>query len=322
MNKIAILDDYQNAALSAADWGRLSNAQVTVFNDFIPTESLAKCLSSFHILVLMRERTPMPKVLIDKLRNLKLIVTAGLRNRSIDMEAARSAGIDVCGTEMLGYPAFEHTWGLILALTKKIPFEDQVMKNGGWQQGFGIGLNGKTLGLVGLGKLGAKVAKVGLAFDMRVIAWSQNLADERANELGVERVSKDVLFKSADLISIHLVLSDRTTNLVGEAELKQMKSTAYLINTSRGPIINEQALIKALRSGAIAGAALDVFDTEPLPIDHTLRQLKNIILTGHTGFVVKELHQKVYQQAVEGIQSWLKGTPVRLLNGLEESSNV
>lgn len=322
MNKIAILDDYQNAALSAADWGRLSKAEITVFNEFIPKESLAESLRPFEIIVLMRERTPMPKVLIDKLSNLKLIVTAGLRNHSIDMEAARSAGIDVCGTEMLGYPAFEHTWGLILALTKKIPFEDQVMKKGGWQQGFGIGLNGKTLGVVGLGKLGAKVAKVGLAFDMRVIAWSQNLTDKRANKLGVERVNKDVLLKSADIISIHLVLSDRTRNLISDAELAQMKSTAYLINTSRGPIINEKALIKVLKADEIAGAALDVFDTEPLPTNHPLRELKNIVLTGHTGFVVQELHQKVYQQAVEGIQSWLTGIPLRLLNGLEERSNV
>ena len=315
MNKIAILDDYQNAALRSARWENLTEVDIEVFNDFIQPEKLIEALKPFQVIVLMRERTPFSKSLINHLPNLKLLVTAGLRNLSIDMKAARKANIDVCGTEMLGYPAFEHTWGLILALTKKIPLEDRVMKQGGWQQGYGIGLNRKTLGILGLGKLGAKVARVGLAFDMEVIAWSENLGDKRAKEIGVKLVKKSELIKSSDIISIHLVLSDRTLGIIGKEELSAMKSTAYIINTSRGPIIDEAALIKALKNHDIAGAGLDVYSIEPLPKDHQLRSLENVVLTGHTGFVVSELHALVYGQVVEDIQAWICGKPLRILNG-------
>jgi len=315
MKRIAILDDYQNAALEAADWGSLTECKVTVFDSYIPDPGqLTQVLQPFDIIVAMRERTPFPASLIGQLPTLKLLVTAGMRNLSIDMDAARDAGIVVCGTEMLAYPAFEHAWGLILALTKQIAKEDHVMKTGGWQQGYGVGLNGKTLGVLGLGKLGAQVARVGQAFGMNVIAWSENLSDERAAEVGVQRVSKDQLFSTSDVISIHLVLSERTRGLVGEAELAGMKPTGYLINTSRGPIIDEAALLGALTSNAIAGAGLDVFEVEPLPKDHPLRKLENVVLTGHTGFVVRELHELVYGQAVEDIGAWISGAPLRVLN--------
>jgi len=315
MKRIAILDDYQNAALAAADWGSLTECQVTVFDSYIPDAGqLTQVLQPFDIIVAMRERTPFPASLISQLPSLKLLVTAGMRNLSIDMDAARDAGIVVCGTEMLAYPAFEHAWGLILALTKQIAKEDHIMKTGGWQQGYGVGLNGKTLGVLGLGKLGAQVARVGQAFGMNVIAWSENLSDERAAEVGVQRVSKDQLFSTSDVISIHLVLSDRTRGLVGEAELAGMKPTGYLINTSRGPIVDEAALLGALTSNAIAGAGLDVFEVEPLPKDHPLRKLENVVLTGHTGFVVRELHELVYGQAVEDIEAWIAGAPLRVLN--------
>jgi len=315
MKRIAILDDYQNAALGAADWNSLPECQITVFDSHIANPGqVAEMLQPFDIVVAMRERTPFPASLLGNLANLKLLVTAGMRNLAIDMEAAGRAGVVVCGTEMLAYPAFEHAWGLILALTKQIAKEDHVMKSGGWQQGSGVGLSGKTLGLAGLGKLGAQVARVGQAFNMNVIAWSENLTNDRAAEVGVQRVSKDDLFRSADVISIHLVLSDRTRGLVGDAELALMKPSAYLINTSRGPIVDEAALLEVLQSNAIAGAGLDVFDVEPLPKDHKLRKLSNVVLTGHTGFVVRELHELVYGQAVEDIAAWASGAPVRVLN--------
>jgi phosphoglycerate dehydrogenase-like enzyme len=315
MIRVAILDDYQNAALEAANWNSLSDCEVSVFDNHIADpEKLFETLMPFDVIVAMRERTPFPKSLLDRLVNLKLLVTTGMRNLAIDMEAARDAGVVVCGTEMLGYPAYEHAWALILALTKQIAREDQVMKTGGWQQGYGVGLNGKTLGVIGLGKLGAQLVRVGLAFNMNVVAWSENLTDERAAEVGVQRVSKEELLRTADIISIHMVLSDRTRDLIGAAELAMMKPSAYLVNTSRGPIINEAAMINALKSDAIAGAGLDVFDVEPLPKDHDLRQLPNVVLTGHTGFVVRELHQLVYSQSVENIQAWMSGTPLRVLN--------
>ena len=313
MHEIAILDDYQNAALKSADWDLLPNVKITVFNNFIKPENLPKVLNQFSIVVLMRERTRFPKTLIQRLPNLLLIVTAGMRNLSIDLLEAKKCGIEVCGTDMLGYPAFEHTWGLILACMKKIPEENLVMKKGGWQVAFGSGLKGKTLGILGLGKLGSKVAKVGIAFDMDVICWSENLSKEKAEKFGAKLVSRDELFRQSDILTIHLVLSDRTKGIVDEAAFEVMKSTSYLINTSRGPIVNEDALISALETKSIAGAGLDVYDIEPLPMSHRLRQLENVVLTGHTGFVVKELHSLVYGQAVENIVAWLQGAPIRQL---------
>ena len=237
-----------------------------------------------------------------------------MRNLAIDMEAAHENGVVVSGTQMLPYLAFEHAWALILAITKNIPTEDRTMKAGGWQAGSGIGLNGKTVGILGLGKLGSQSARAGLAFGMEVIAWSENLTNERAAEHGAVRVEKDELFERSDVLTIHLLLSERTRGLVGARELELMKPTAYLVNTSRGPIVDETALIEVLEKGRIAGAGIDVYDTEPLPVDHPLRGLDNTVLTGHTGYVVSELYELVYGEAIEGINAWIAGTPVRVLN--------
>ncbi|MDD9876222.1 MAG: D-2-hydroxyacid dehydrogenase family protein [Magnetovibrio sp.] len=317
MPRIAILDDYQNKALEAADWNAIPDADITVFNDFLghDEDRIADALAGFEVLVAMRERTRFPASQLAKLPDLKLLVTTGMRNLAIDMAAARGQGVDVSGTEMLGYPAFEHAWALILALVKEIPKEDRAMKDGGWQEGFGVGLNGKTLGVVGLGKLGAQAARVGLAFGMDVVAWSQNLTDERCAEVGVRRVDKETLFATADVITVHMVLSERSTGLVGADEFARMKPTAFLVNTSRGPIVDEAALIAALQDRRIAGAGIDVYDVEPLPIDHPLRECDNAVLTGHTGYVIAELYEKVYAQAVEDVAGWLAGKPARLLNG-------
>ena len=317
MYRIAILDDYQNRSLQAAEWGSIANAEITVFNEFLGHDNrrIAESLMPFEVVVVMRERTRFPSELLCSLENLRLLVTAGMRNGAIDMLVARAQNIDVCGTEMLGYPAFEHTWALILALTKQLPKEDRAMKAGGWQEGFGIGLNGKTLGVIGLGKLGGKVADVGRAFGMEIVAWSPNLTQKRCVDLGVTKVTKEDLFSQSDVITIHMVLSENTRDLVGADDLAMMKPSSYLINTSRGPIVNEPALLNALRNKKIAGAGLDVFDIEPLPKEHLFRELHNVVLTGHTGYVVAELYEKVYGQAVENIKAWIDKLPIRLLNG-------
>lgn len=314
--RIAILDDYQNAALDAADWDGLGDdAETQVFNAYIEGEAaLVAALKGFDVIVGMRERTPFPKSLIDQLPDLKLLITTGMRNLSFDMEAARQKGIVVSGTSMLGYPASEHALALIFALFKKIPAEHRAMQEGGWQGVVSEGMKGKTLGILGLGKLGGQVARVCLALDMDVIAWSENLTEDRCAEVGVTYVHKDALFAESDIISIHLVLSDRTRGLIGAPELTSMKSGAYLVNTSRGPIVDEPALVEALANNTIAGAGIDVYDTEPLPRDHPLRSLKNTVLTGHTGYVVKELYALAYGEAVEDIQAWMKGEPIRVLN--------
>jgi phosphoglycerate dehydrogenase-like enzyme len=314
--RIAILDDYQNAALDAADWASLGDdAEITVFDTYIEGEAaLAEALQGFDVVIGMRERTAFPKSLIDALPNLKLLVTTGMRNFSFDMDAARDRGIVVSGTTMLGYPASEHAVALMMALFKKIPLEDRSMHEGGWQADVPEGMNGKTLGVLGLGKLGSKVARVGLALDMNVIAWSENLTKERCEEVGVTYATKDALFADSDVISIHLVSSDRTRGMVGSGELASMKSSAYLINTSRGPIVDEAALIEALTNGAIAGAGIDVYDVEPLPEDHPLRSFKNAVLTGHTGYVVKELYVLAYGEALENVRAWMAGEPIRVLN--------
>lgn len=315
--KLAILDDYQNAALGAADWDAIGDDRdITVFDTHLGFDisAIASALEPYEVIVAMRERTPFPAELIEKLPNLKLLVTTGMRNLAIDMDAARARSIDVCGTAMLPYPAAEHAIALIMDLFKKISRENAVMHSGGWQAHVSEGLNGKTLGIVGLGKLGARVAKFGLAMEMDVVAWSQNLTRERCEEVGVRLVDKDALFSTSDVISIHLILGDRSRGLVGKEQLGQMKPSAYLVNTSRGPIVDEAALVAALENGTIAGAGLDVFDVEPLPKDHPLRSLDNAVLTGHTGYVIKELYQLVYGEAVENIAAWRKGKPIRLLN--------
>lgn len=316
--KLAILDDYQNAALGSADWTVLGDdIEITVFDEHLGTDEdhIAKALEPFAVLVAMRERTPFPASLLKKLPNLELLVTTGMRNLAIDMKAAADQGVTVSGTAMLPYPAAEHAMALILDLAKKISRESPLMHAGGWQGYVSEGLNSKTLGLLGLGNLGGRVARFGQALEMETIAWSQNLTEERCKEMGVRLVSKEELFRQSDYISIHLVLSDRTRGLVGAGELALMKPSAYLVNTSRGPIVDEAALVDALTSRRIAGAGLDVYDVEPLPRDHPLRGLDNAVLTGHTGYVVRELYERVYGESVENIAAWRKGEPVRVLNG-------
>ena len=316
MTRIAILDDYPKLALLSADWSVLPNdVNLQVFHHHLGAEdAVAQALADFEVVVLMRERTPVPASLLERLPNLKLIVTTGMRNLSIDMQAARAHGVDVCGTAMLPYPAFEHAWGLILGLAKNLSAEDQLMHAGGWQAGQTRGLNGRTLGVLGLGKLGAQAAQVGKAFAMNVIAWSQNLTDERARECGATRVDKETLLRESDFITIHLVLSERTRGLIGRDELARMKPDAYLVNTSRGPIVEENALLDALRERRIAGAGLDVFDVEPLPQAHPLRGLDNVLLTGHTGYSTREAFSLMYGECVECVKAWLEDSPVRMLN--------
>jgi phosphoglycerate dehydrogenase-like enzyme len=316
--RVAILDDYQGVALRMADWRSLHPAaEVQAFTDHLDDlEALAARLRPFQAVVLMRERTPFPRALFERLDGLRLLVTAGMRNASIDLAAATERRVQVSGTDMLPYPTAELTWGLILALFRHIPAEDRAARQGRWQTTLGLGLRGKTLGLVGLGKLGGQVAQVGRAFGMEVIAWSQNLTAERAAEVGARLVAKDELFAGADVVSIHLVLSARTRALVGAAELGRMKPTAFLVNTSRGPILDEAALLAALRARRIAGAALDVFEPEPLPADHPLLALDNTVITPHLGYVTEEGYRLVYGQAVEDIRAFLDGKALRPLNQL------
>jgi phosphoglycerate dehydrogenase-like enzyme len=315
MARVAILDDYQNVARRMADWASLpAGTEVVVFPDHLSDPSaVAARLADFEAVIAMRERTPFPKALLERLPKLKLLVTTGMRNASIDVAAALERKIVVCGTAGLPYPTAELTWGLILALFRRLPAEDRATREGRWQISCGLGLNGKTLGVVGLGGLGSRVAKIGRAFEMDVIAWSQNLTAARASEIGATLVTKDELLARADVVSIHLVLGDRTRKLVGARELALMKPTAYLINTSRGPIVDEAALVAALRQGKLAGAGLDVYDEEPLPLDHPLRNLPSTVITPHLGYVTEEGYRIFYGQALEDVKAWLAGEPVRLL---------
>jgi phosphoglycerate dehydrogenase-like enzyme len=262
----------------------------------------------------MRERTPFPRSLLERLPALRLLTTTGMRNAAIDMQAAADRGVVVCGTGGVVYPTAELTWGLILALLRHIPREDQATRAGRWQVSMGIGLQGKVLGVIGLGNLGSQVATVGKAFQMPVLAWSQNLTAERAAQFGATLVSKDELLSQSDIVTIHLVLSPRTRGLLGAQELALMKPTSYLVNTSRGPIVDEQALVAALQKQAIAGAALDVFDEEPLPLDHPLRRLENTVITPHVGYVTVETYRIFFAQTVENIRAFLDGAPVRVIN--------
>jgi phosphoglycerate dehydrogenase-like enzyme len=314
--RAAILDDYSNVALGVADWKSLApGVTAESFREHLGgADEVAKRLKGFDIVVAMRERTPFPRAVLEKLPDLKLLITSGMRNASIDLEAASERGIQVCGTEMLGFPTAELTWGLVISLFRGIAFEDRKMRQGAWQVALGRTLKGKTLGLLGLGKLGSQVAGYGKVFGMECIAWSANLTAERAAAAGATRVEKDELFRRADLVSIHLVLGDRTRGLVGAREFGLMKPTAYLVNTSRGPIVEEAALIDALRAKRIAGAAIDVYDREPLPKDHALRTLDNILVTPHIGYVTEEAYQLAYGNAIENIRAFLAGAPLRKLN--------
>jgi phosphoglycerate dehydrogenase-like enzyme len=312
MTRVAVLDDYQGVALGCADWSAL---EVEVFPDHVADDdALVEQLAPFDVVVAMRERTPFPRARLERLPSLRLLVTTGMRNASIDLDAARELGITVCGTGSLGPPTAELAWALILALTRHVPAEDAAMRAGGWQHTIGPELAGHRLGIVGLGRLGARMAAIARAFEMEVVAWSQNLTAERAAEAGAARVDKDELFATADVVTIHLVLSDRTRGLVGMSELALMRPTAYLVNTSRGPIVDEAALLDALHAGRIAGAALDVYDTEPLPGDHPLRRAPNTVLTPHIGYVTTGTYEVFYRDAVEDVERWLAGDPVRVLN--------
>ncbi len=316
MLKAAILDDYQNVALKLADWSPISKkVEVKVFNERLgDDDAVIKALQGFAIVNMMRERTPFNRKVIEGLPDLKLLITTGGRNASIDLKACAERGITVCGTGGFGSPTASIAVGLILELARRVGFENARMKAGEpWQVTLGQDLEGMTLGVLGLGKLGQRVAKVAQAFGMKVIAWSQNLTPEKAKEGGAEYVSKEDLFKRADILTLHVLLSDRTRGIVGAKELGLMKKTAFLVNTSRGPIVEEAALIAALNSKSIAGAGLDVFDIEPLPTDHPYRKMDNVVLTPHLGYVTEQNYRKQYPEVVEDICAWLDGKPVRVL---------
>ena len=312
--RVAVLDDYQGVARTSADWSPLDGrAEVTVFSDHLDdADALIARLLPFDVVCVMRERTPLPAAIIDRLPRLKLICSTAARNASIDVAAAAARGIPVCNTGYTSHGAAELTWALLLAAARHVPAEVASVRSGGWQTTVGGDLHGHTLGLVGLGRIGAMIARVGLAFGMRVIAWSQNLSPERAAEAGVEAVDKATLFATADYVSVHLVLSDRSRGVVGADDLARMKPTAWLVNTSRGPLVDEAALVDALRAGRIGGAALDVFDVEPLPPAHPLRTLPNVLATPHVGFVTRDTYAVFYRDTVENIGAWLDGAPMRV----------
>lgn len=315
MTRVAVLDDYQGVALTA-DWSEVkAKAEVVVFRDTLADEdAIVGRLQDFEIVCLMRERTPFTEPLIARLPKLRLIVTTGMRNAAIDVAAAKARGIIVCGTAGSGVSTVELTWALILALARRIPTEDAGMRHGAWQSTVGIGLAGKTLTLLGLGRIGQAVAKIGQAFGMRLLAWSQNLTAERAAEAGATLVGREAAFAEADVLSIHLVLSQRTRGLVGTDLLGRMKPTALLINTSRGPIVEQAALLAALQAGRPGGAGLDVYDREPLPAEHPLRRLPNVVLTPHVGYVTQENYAVFYRETVEDVLAFLAGKPVRIID--------
>ena len=313
---VAILDDYQAVAQQMADWSQLpSGINVQFFHDHIANEDqLVERLKNFQVIMGMRERTPFPRSVPERLPELRLLVTAGMGNAVFDILAATELGIVVSGTGGVGEGPTELTWGLILALMRRIPQEDRLTREGNWGTTVGVGLKDKTLGLLGLGHIGSLVARVGTAFGMNIIAWSQNLTSERAAECGAALVDKETLFKDSDVVSVHVQLSDRTRGLVGARELSLMKPTSYLINISRGPIVDEASMIQALTSGAIAGAGLDTFDIEPLPPNHPLLGLSNTVLTPHLGYVTEDGYRFRYTQVVEDIRAFTSGESIRVLN--------
>jgi phosphoglycerate dehydrogenase-like enzyme len=313
--QIAILDDFQKVARTYGDWDRIADrADVTVFHDHLrDLDALVERLAPFAVLALMRERTPFPRSLIERLPNLRLIVTSGMMNRSIDLAAAAARNIVVCGTQSSGSGTAQVTFALLLALLQQIPTVDSDLRAGRWQTGVGEEIAGKTIGVLGLGRVGAKVAAIARAFEMHVLAWSPNLTPERAAAAGASYVDKDELLRRSDVVSIHLVLGDRTRGLIGVRDLALMKPSAFLINTSRGPIVDEAALLAALREHRIAGAGLDVYDIEPLPLDHPLRSQPNTVLTPHIGYVSTTSYTTFYTQMVEDIAAWLDGAPIRVI---------
>jgi phosphoglycerate dehydrogenase-like enzyme len=306
--KVAILDDYQNVALQLADWsGVRRQAEITVFNDHVADSStVVERLRPFDVVCVMRERTPLSRDIQQQLPKLRLIASTGPRNASIDTQAAADLGIAVTATGYDSTPTIEFAWSLILASMRGIDREAASLKAGGWQTGLGSNLQGKSLGVVGLGNIGKEVARIGLAFGMKVIAWSQNLTEEKASAAGATLVDKETLFREADVVTVHLVLSGRTRGLIGKPEFALMKPTARFVNTSRGPIVDEAALIEALQARRIAGAAVDVFDTEPLPAEHPFRKLNNVLATPHIGYVTEDLYRTFYGDAAANIAKWLE----------------
>lgn len=317
LRRLAILDDYQGVALTLGPWHMLPpELQVEVFHSTLKDpDALVARLSPFDAILIMRERTPFPRSLIERLPNLRLLITTGARNRSVDAIACAEHGIAFCGTPSIGEPTADLTFGLILALARDIPGQDQALREGRWQTEVGMGLEGKTLGVIGLGKLGSRVARIGAAFGMKVVAWSSNLTAETAAAVGATRVDKETLLREADVVTLHLVLSERTSGIVGAAELRLMKPTAFLINTSRGQLIDQAALVKALNLGHIAGAGLDVYDEEPLPPEHPLLQTPNTVLTPHLGYVTEQNYRTYFAGAVDAIQAYVSGRPIHLVPG-------
>ncbi|MGA8757785.1 MAG: D-2-hydroxyacid dehydrogenase family protein [Stellaceae bacterium] len=317
--RLSILDDYQGVALNMADWSPVRSRGIEIAverHPFVDEDAVVRALADSEIVAAMRERTPFPKSVVDRLPKLKLLITTGMRNASFDMAALRDHGVTVCGTGGPGggnEDTAELAWGLILGAARRVAEDHQFMRQGGWQTRIGHRVAGKTLGLLGLGRLGSAVARVGLAFGMKAIAWSQNLTADKAAEQGVERVEKDELFRSSDILSVHLVLSPRSRGLVGAREIGLMKPTAILVNTSRGPIVDTSAVIDALKGGRLAYAGFDVYDKEPLPIDHPLRTTPNVILTPHIGYVTDENYRSSYPQIVEDVVAFLDGKPVRVI---------
>jgi phosphoglycerate dehydrogenase-like enzyme len=306
--KVAILDDYQDVALRLADWSAVRRrAEITVFNDHLADPAaVVERLRPFDVVCVMRERTPLSRDILQQLPRLKLIASTGPRNAAIDMRVAAERGIVVTATGYESTPTIELSWALILASARHLACEAASVRDGGWQTRIGTNLRGKCLGVIGLGNIGKEVARIALAFGMTVIAWSQNLTSEIASAAGATLVDKDALFRQADIVTIHLILSRRTSGLVGAAELALMKPTAWLVNTSRGPIVDEAALIEALQARRIAGAALDVFEIEPLPADHPFRRLDNVLATPHIGYVTEELYRTFYGDAAASIAAWLE----------------
>jgi D-3-phosphoglycerate dehydrogenase len=314
--RCAIPDDYFKISMNFADWSRITDrVDLTVFEKpFKSEDEAAAALKDFEIILAMRERTAFPRAMFDRLPNLKLMITAGMRNAAIDFEAAKDHNVVLCGTSFARDPTAPLTMGLILELTRKIGRESARMHAGEpWQINMGMEIEGRTLGVIGLGKLGAKVAKLAQAFGMKVIAWSPNLTPEKCAEAGVSYASKEELFENADVITVHVVLGPRSRGLVGKEDLLRMKPTAYIVNTARGPIIDEAALLEVLQQKKIAGAGIDVFSVEPLPVDHPFRKLDNMVITPHLGYSTEEVFRGHYVQMVEGIDAWLKGEPVRRL---------
>ncbi|MCP1506902.1 phosphoglycerate dehydrogenase-like enzyme [Pseudomonas marginalis] len=313
--QIAVIDDWQNVARDVVDWSALAAlGQVHFLHEYpADTATMLERLKGFDVICVMRERSTFDKPLLQGLPNLKLLVTGGMRNAAIDLPAAKALGIQVCGTDSYKHAAPELTWALIMASTRNLLAEANSLRAGHWQVGLGGDLHGQTLGILGLGSIGQKVAQFAQVFGMRVIAWSENLTPQRAAESGVTWVSKRDLFEQADILTIHLVLSERSRGLVDAEALGWMKPTARLVNTARGPIVDEPALLQALSNGRLAGAALDVYAEEPLPVEHPLRHLPNVLATPHVGYVSEQNYRQFYQQMIEDIQAWAEGTPIRVL---------